>query len=78
MDSLIVLDRLVVVVVVVLVVLTNAAYCLCVFFARYHGDWKSETQAAVSLLAFMHWFETGTLLGHAEAEQKLGCMFSFH
>lgn len=40
-------------------------------YYRYHGDWKSETQAAVSLLAFMHWFQTGTLLGHAEAEQKL-------
>ncbi|KAL8125988.1 uncharacterized protein LOC141720649 [Apium graveolens] len=41
-------------------------------YYRYHGDWKSETQAAVSLLAFMHWFETGSLLGHSEAEKKLG------
>ncbi|XP_063936936.1 uncharacterized protein LOC108195486 isoform X2 [Daucus carota subsp. sativus] len=38
----------------------------------YHGNWKSETQAVVSLLAFLHWLETGTLPGHAEAEQKLG------
>ena len=55
----------------------NVAYCLCVLFVRYHGNWKSETQAVVSLLAFLHWLETGTLPGHAEAEQKLGCMFSF-
>ncbi|WOG91276.1 hypothetical protein DCAR_0310524 [Daucus carota subsp. sativus] len=41
-------------------------------YYRYHGNWKSETQAVVSLLAFLHWLETGTLLGHAEAEQKLG------
>ncbi|XP_031285738.1 translin [Pistacia vera] len=41
-------------------------------YYRYHGDWRSETQNVVSLLAFMHWLETGTLLMHAEAEQKLG------
>ncbi|KAK7848338.1 translin [Quercus suber] len=38
----------------------------------YHGDWRSETQTVVSLLAFMHWLETGTLLMHSEAEEMLG------
>ncbi|CAN8316782.1 unnamed protein product [Cochlearia groenlandica] len=41
-------------------------------YYRYHGDWRSETQAVVSQLAFMHWLETGTLLAHTEAEEKLG------
>ncbi|WCJ34472.1 Translin family protein [Euphorbia peplus] len=41
-------------------------------YYRYHGDWKSETQAVVSLLVFMHWLETGNLLMHSEAEEKLG------
>ncbi|CAL9124758.1 unnamed protein product [Musa textilis] len=41
-------------------------------YYRYHGDWRSETQAAVSLIAFLHWLETGDLLVHAEAEKKLG------
>ncbi|XP_009382136.2 uncharacterized protein LOC103970190 [Musa acuminata AAA Group] len=41
-------------------------------YYRYHGDWRSETQAAVSLIAFLHWLETGNLLVHAEAEKKLG------
>lgn len=41
-------------------------------YYRYHGDWRSETQTAVSLLAFLHWLETGSLLIHKEAEQKLG------
>ncbi|KAM5559776.1 hypothetical protein ABKV19_021120 [Rosa sericea] len=41
-------------------------------YYRYHGDWKSETQTVVSVLAFMHWLETGTLLLHTEAEEKLG------
>ncbi|KAL3536260.1 hypothetical protein ACH5RR_004721 [Cinchona calisaya] len=41
-------------------------------YYRYHGDWRSETQTVVSLLAFMHWLEMGTLLLHAEAEEKLG------
>ncbi|KAL5740803.1 hypothetical protein ACOSQ2_029983 [Xanthoceras sorbifolium] len=41
-------------------------------YYRYHGDWKSETQTVVCLLAFMHWLETGSLLMHAEAEEKLG------
>ncbi|XP_044505308.1 translin [Mangifera indica] len=41
-------------------------------YYRYHGDWRSETQNVVFLLAFMHWLETGTLLTHAEAVQKLG------
>ncbi|XP_050226340.1 uncharacterized protein LOC126676225 [Mercurialis annua] len=41
-------------------------------FYRYHGDWKSETQTVVSLLGFMHWLETGNLLLHNEAEEKLG------
>ena len=48
-----------------------------VFVKRYHGDWRSETQTVVSLLAFMHWLETGTLLMHSEAEEMLGCMFAF-
>ncbi|KAK2658092.1 hypothetical protein Ddye_011144 [Dipteronia dyeriana] len=43
-----------------------------VFILRYHGDWRSATQTVVSLLSFMHWLETGSLLMHAEAEQKLG------
>lgn len=29
----------------------------------------------VSLLAFMHWLETGTLVLHSEVEEKLGCKF---
>ncbi|XP_073129123.1 uncharacterized protein [Henckelia pumila] len=41
-------------------------------YYRYHGDWRSETQTAVSLLAFMHWLETGHLLHHTEVEEKLG------
>ncbi|CAN6576592.1 unnamed protein product [Malus baccata var. baccata] len=41
-------------------------------YYRYHGDWRTETQTVVSLLAFMHWLETGTLLLHTEAEEKLG------
>ncbi|KAK4583204.1 hypothetical protein RGQ29_026122 [Quercus rubra] len=41
-------------------------------YYRYHGDWRSETQTVVSLLAFMHWLETGTLLMHSEAEEMLG------
>jgi hypothetical protein len=28
---------------------------------------------AVSLVAFLHWLETGALLTHAEAEKQLGC-----
>ncbi|XP_035545060.1 uncharacterized protein LOC118348168 [Juglans regia] len=44
-------------------------------YYRYHGDWRSETQTVVSLLAFMHWLETGSLLMHSEAEEKLGCIF---
>ncbi|KAF9594761.1 hypothetical protein IFM89_034744 [Coptis chinensis] len=46
-------------------------------YYRYHGDWRSETQTGVSLIAFLHWIETGDLLTHTEAEEKLGCMFSF-
>lgn len=45
-------------------------------YYRYHGDWKSETQNAVSLLAFLHWLETGSLLKHIEAEEKLGLVAS--
>ncbi|XP_066341263.1 uncharacterized protein [Miscanthus floridulus] len=41
-------------------------------YYRYHGDWRSETQMVVSMLAFMHWLETGGLLMHAEAQEKLG------
>ena len=44
---------------------------------RYHGDWRSETQTAVSLIGFLHWLETGNLLMHSEAEEKLGCKDSF-
>jgi hypothetical protein len=43
-------------------------------YYRYHGDWRSETQSVVSVLTFMHWLETGKLLEHKEAEEKLGCM----
>lgn len=42
---------------------------------RYHSDWRSETQTAVSLLAFSHWLETGSLLTQPETENKLGCEF---
>nr|XP_043610399.1 translin [Erigeron canadensis] len=40
-------------------------------YYRYHGDWRNETQQVVSLLAFMHWLETGNLLVHVEVEEKL-------
>lgn len=40
-------------------------------YYRFHNDWRSETQTVASLLAFMHWLETGKLLMHAEAEEKL-------
>lgn len=43
------------------------------FIFRYHNDWRSETQTVVSLLAFMHWLETGSLLLHPEAQEQLGC-----
>ncbi|KAF5955242.1 hypothetical protein HYC85_008098 [Camellia sinensis] len=46
-------------------------------YYRYNGDWRSETQTVISLLAFMHWLETGSLLMHTDAEEKLGCMFEF-
>ena len=50
-------------------------FMVCDRFAfRYHGDWRGETQTVVSLLAFMHWLETGNLLLHTEAEEKLGRM----
>ncbi|XP_010918692.1 uncharacterized protein [Elaeis guineensis] len=45
-------------------------------YYRYHGDWRSETQTVVSLLAFLHWLETGSLLTHEEAEKKLGLSVS--
>ncbi|GAB2235761.1 hypothetical protein Droror1_Dr00026202 [Drosera rotundifolia] len=41
-------------------------------YYRYHNDWRTETQTVVSLLAFMHWLETGNLLMHAEVQEKLG------
>ncbi|KAF4403442.1 hypothetical protein G4B88_008088 [Cannabis sativa] len=34
--------------------------------------YRGETQTVASLLAFMHWLETGNLLLHTEAEEKLG------
>uniref|UniRef100_A0A7N0R9E4 Translin family protein n=1 Tax=Kalanchoe fedtschenkoi TaxID=63787 RepID=A0A7N0R9E4_KALFE len=40
-------------------------------YYRYQGEWRSETQTVVSLLAYMHWLETGNLLLHNEAEGKL-------
>ncbi|XP_071690611.1 uncharacterized protein [Rutidosis leptorrhynchoides] len=40
-------------------------------YYRYHGDWRNETQQVVSLLAFMHWLETGNLLIHTEVEGQL-------
>ncbi|OVA10102.1 Translin [Macleaya cordata] len=46
-------------------------------YYRYHGDWRSETQTAVSLIVFLHWLETGNLLMHRETEEKLGCTFNF-
>ncbi|KAG5108364.1 hypothetical protein JHK84_045271 [Glycine max] len=45
--------------------------CLGQYY-RYHGDWKSETQSVVSMLKFMHWLETRSLLEHKEAKEKLG------
>ncbi|KAL9257356.1 Translin-like protein, partial [Drosera capensis] len=41
-------------------------------YYRYHNDWRTETQTVVSLLAFMHWLETGSLLMHAEVQEMLG------
>ncbi|CAL9100604.1 unnamed protein product [Musa acuminata var. zebrina] len=41
-------------------------------YYRFHGDWRSETQTAVSLIEFLHWLDTGTLLMHPEAEKILG------
>ncbi|CAL9092638.1 unnamed protein product [Musa textilis] len=41
-------------------------------YYRFHGDWRSETQTAVSLIAFLHWLDTGSLLMHPEAENILG------
>ncbi|KAG0453334.1 hypothetical protein HPP92_025998 [Vanilla planifolia] len=41
-------------------------------YYRYHADWRSETQTAVSLLAFLHYLETESLLTHAEAQNILG------
>nr|AFK45825.1 unknown [Lotus japonicus] len=41
-------------------------------YYRYHGDWRSETQTVVSLLTLMHWLETGSLLEHNDAQEKLG------
>ncbi|CAL0309886.1 unnamed protein product [Lupinus luteus] len=41
-------------------------------YYRYYGDWRSETQSVVSILTFIHWLETGSLLEHKEAEEKLG------
>ncbi|KAL3623337.1 hypothetical protein CASFOL_032153 [Castilleja foliolosa] len=41
-------------------------------YYRFHGDWRSETQTVVSLLAFIHWLETESLLLHSDAEEKLG------
>ncbi|XP_048127563.1 translin isoform X2 [Rhodamnia argentea] len=41
-------------------------------YYRYHGDWRSETQTAVCHLAFAHYLETGNLLLHNEAGEKLG------
>ncbi|XP_030452400.1 uncharacterized protein LOC115674194 [Syzygium oleosum] len=41
-------------------------------YYRYHGDWRSETQTVVSLLTFTHYLETGNLLLHNEAGEKLG------
>ncbi|CAA7390803.1 unnamed protein product [Spirodela intermedia] len=41
-------------------------------YYRYHGDWRSEAQTVVSLLAFLHWVETGNLLMHRDVEEKLG------
>lgn len=58
-------------------VFVGIAQCACGdlhLLPRYHDDWRSETQAVVSMLAFMHWLETGGLLMHAEAQEKLGCM----
>ncbi|KAJ7972378.1 Translin family protein [Quillaja saponaria] len=43
-------------------------------YYRHHGDWRSQTQSVVSLLTFMHWIETGSLLMHLDIEEKLGCV----
>ncbi|KAJ8754005.1 hypothetical protein K2173_001903 [Erythroxylum novogranatense] len=41
-------------------------------YYRYHGDWRSETQTVVSLLAFRYWLESGNLLLHSQAQEELG------
>ncbi|KAI3885934.1 hypothetical protein MKW92_021438 [Papaver armeniacum] len=41
-------------------------------YYRFHGEWRSETQTAVSLIVLLHWLETGDLLMHKETEAKLG------
>ncbi|GMH11251.1 hypothetical protein Nepgr_013092 [Nepenthes gracilis] len=41
-------------------------------YYRYHGDWKSEMQTAVSLLCFIDWVDTGKLLTHREIEETFG------
>ncbi|KAK9153949.1 hypothetical protein Sjap_001429 [Stephania japonica] len=41
-------------------------------YYRYHGDWRTETQTAISMIAFLHWLQMGNLLVHSEVEQKLG------
>ena len=64
--------------IIMLLLLFSLRTHIFVLVFRYHGEWRSETQSAVSLLTFMHWLETGNLLMHTEAEQKLGCTSKHH
>ncbi|XP_078427567.1 translin family protein [Wolffia australiana] len=41
-------------------------------YYRYNGDWRSETQTVISILAFLHWMKTGNLLLHNDVEELLG------
>ncbi|KAK1314101.1 hypothetical protein QJS10_CPA06g00228 [Acorus calamus] len=41
-------------------------------YYRYHEDWRSGTQTVVSLIAYLHYLEMGSLLTHDQAEEKLG------
>ncbi|RVW80230.1 Translin [Vitis vinifera] len=45
-------------------------------YYRYHGEWRSETQTAVSLLTFMHWLETGIFLCILKPSRNLAVSLS--
>lgn len=41
-------------------------------YFRYHDIWRSPTQSAVFIFAFIQWLETSSLLSHSEAKDLLG------